>query len=260
MPKIAIVGLGWLGLPAALALKNDGHAVCGTCTSVEKQIVLQEQGVDNIVLDAALSNQLQAKDFFKECTHGLLNIPPSKISAESYEEACLSLIQLFPENCKIIFASSTGVYLDNSKTLRETEIKDEDFVANHPVRATELALQNVLGKRLSIIRFAGLIGPNRNPAKYFAGKRQIPNGLAPVNLIQLEDCITVIRALIERDFFGHILHACADEHPSKMDYYTRQCAELGLDLPEFIAEKQNWKIIDNCWTKTQLGIHFKHSF
>jgi len=44
----------------------------------------------------------------------------------------------------------------------------------------------------TVIRLAGLIGPGRNPARFFAGKTNIPNGNAPVNLIHLDDCIGFI--------------------------------------------------------------------
>lgn len=260
MEKVAIVGLGWMGFPLAEDLSKSGYQICGTCTSAEKQLALQEKGFDVLLFDAAKPAIEKAMPFFADTKYCFLNIPPSKTGENDYAQSCLAAIKLFPASCKFIFASSSGVYADRNKIISENELEESDFNANHPVREAELLLQNELKNRLTIIRFAGLYGKDRNPARYFAGKTNIPNGKTPVNLIHLEDCIALIKNVIEQDFFGKTLHACADNHPQKMDFYTHECQKQNLSPAHFVEELTSWKIIDNGWSKQQLGFSYKINF
>lgn len=90
------------------------------------------------------------------------------------------------------------------------------------------------------IRFGGLIGPERHPGRFFAGKQNIANGLAPVNLIHLDDALRVIETGIIHQQTG-ILNACAPSHPARNEFYSLAAQKAGLALPTFIAEMQSWK-------------------
>ena len=51
----------------------------------------------------------------------------------------------------------------------------------------------------TVIRFAGLFGYDRNPGRFLAGRKEVRNGEAPVNLIHRDDCINIIELVIEKN-------------------------------------------------------------
>lgn len=256
MSKIAVVGYGWLGLAFAKTMQEAGYVLCGTSTRFEKITEIKALGMEAIRLDVS---ELQTSPidpvFFTDVSHCLLNIPPSKTKGISYADACAGVVSLFPNTCKFVFAGTTGVYQDLNQVVTEGGPAG-DFMLDHPVFQAEKQLTQVLGKRLSIVRFAGLIGPGRNPARFFSGKKQVPNGAAPVNLIQQSDAVEIVKRIIEQDRFGEHFLACGDEHPEKQLFYCEACRLSGMELPEFLNEKMAFKIIDNSKSKKELGMQY----
>jgi len=78
-----------------------------------------------------------------------------------------------------------------------------------------------------------LYGGSRNPVRFLAGRKDLNNGTAPVNLIHREDCIGILKAIIGQDAFGYIFNAVIPQHPSKKEYYTKQAVTLGLEPPTY---------------------------
>jgi nucleoside-diphosphate-sugar epimerase len=146
---------------------------------------------------------------------------------------------LFPKQTQIIFTSSTGVYKESLEVVDEDSPCDE----NHQVRKAEISLITDFHDRLIIMRLAGLIGEKRHPINYFLNKSAIPNGLSPVNLIQLNDVINAFLAIIHSGKKAMIFNVCAPQNPSKMEYYGEIAQQkFGIQL-SFIAEGKG-KIID----------------
>jgi NAD dependent epimerase/dehydratase family enzyme len=102
---------------------------------------------------------------------------------------------------------------------------------------------------------AGLIGPNRHPAKFFAGRTAIANGNQPVNLIEQQDSIQIILNILSKNYWGEIVNACASEHPTRKDYYAESCRKFGFELPEFIEEGEG-KIVNNEKSIVELGMRY----
>jgi NAD dependent epimerase/dehydratase family enzyme len=86
------------------------------------------------------------------------------------------------------------------------------------------------------------------PGRFLSGKKDIPDGLSPVNLIHLEDCTGLLLTLIETGQEAKILNAVAPHHPTKRDFYTPAARNEGLPAPEFVAEKKSWKIVSSRYT------------
>src|SRR5690606_7502094 len=108
-----------------------------------------------------------------------------------------------------------------------------------------------------ILRLAGLIGPQRMPGRFFAGKTEIANGLAPVNLIHRDDAVRMIQCLIEDEQAAGIYNGCAPSHPAKADFYTLAAAKEKLKPPAFIHEKTAWKIISGARVESELGFRYQ---
>jgi nucleoside-diphosphate-sugar epimerase len=87
------------------------------------------------------------------------------------------------------------------------------------------------------LRFGGLIGEDRNPIRFLAGRNNIENPNAPINLIHQDDCIGILLKIIESNCWGETFNAVAPFHPSREDYYTQKAKEFQLELPIFAASK-----------------------
>ncbi len=260
MKNIAIVGLGWLGLPLAENLSSKGYIIKGTSTSDEKVNFLRSQGISAINLNFNQEiDEKSAQLFFKDSEICVITIPPSKCAFNSYRTQVLKIVSLFEKRCKFIFISSTSVYSDAVLIAQEDSKTITDFNFSAQLFLTEKSLSTLLCERLTILRFAGLVGPNRNPAKFLSGKENLPNGKSPVNLVHLEDCISFIKQVIRQNSWGEIFNVCASEHPSREEYYTANCIKNGLPAPNFSKENDDklQKIVSNEKGKTRLNFTYK---
>jgi nucleoside-diphosphate-sugar epimerase len=261
--KIAIIGFGWLGLPLGKSLLEKGHEIVGTTTTFSKIEMLENLGFSARLLD--LSEQLPQKlnSFFEKTEICILNFPPKRKNSEPniqfYGEQLLKAIQPFSDKTKFIFVSSTGIYPDSISIAKEDEFDRITFLKDNQLAYAEEVLHQKLADRLTIVRMAGLIGEDRQIAKYFAGKTEIPNGKSPVNLIHQKDCIGIISKIIETNFWGEIFNACASLHPSREEYYTFCCTELNLQKPTFAIETRPSfsKTVENSKSKEVLGYQYQ---
>jgi hypothetical protein len=116
------------------------------------------------------------------------------------------------------------------------------------------------------LRFGGLIGDDRHPIPFLAGKRNLENPKAPINLIHQVDCIGIILEILrtpevsgqnDKLVFGETFNAVAPFHPSREEYYTQKAIDFGLELPQFNLESPTFgKTILSSKIETVLGYTF----
>jgi nucleoside-diphosphate-sugar epimerase len=127
----------------------------------------------------------------------------------------------------------------------------------------EEALNELLGNRLVILRLAGLIGPGRHPGHFFAGKVNVPNPYAPVNLVHLDDVITVTSKIIDLKLESDVCNLCSEVHPERHQFYTRMTEEIGLVKPLFDWTQENVKmpkIVSSDKIRRLLKIRFQNPY
>jgi len=252
--KIGIVGCGWLGEPLAYSLLEKEYTIHGTSRDIHKIQTLEKKGIIMHHLD--LSYEHFDRDWLRHIDLIILNVPPSQLK-EAYTERNLAICSELPLDAKAIFISSTSVYSD------DLEIADENSPTlnqqgNAPfIIETERQLRNLLKDRLTIIRFAGLVGENRHPVKYMSGKSYC-SGNSPVNLIHQADCIGMIEKVILTDKFGETFNGCCSAHPTKADYYTAAAQALQILPPSFTNSTRVSKIISSIKMKDVLGYHLRY--
>lgn len=242
--KISILGCGWLGFPLAKSLVEKGWQVQGSTTTPQKLQVLQEAGIKPFLITLDAGPDLSNPAFF-DAGVLFINVPPSRKLAQSgYLDKMQSLLASIQNSTvrKVVFISSTSVYGDVCREVTE---------ADGPENPSELLQAEMLflsAKILqtTVVRFGGLFGQGRNPGKFFSDKNSIPNGLAPVNLIHLNDCLGLVEAVLKNQpkFQSAVYNAVAPSHPTKKEFYTKAILKLGFAAPEFVAEKTTWKIIN----------------
>lgn len=256
---VSVLGCGWFGLALAKKLILLGYQVKGSTTTPEKISALKSEKVEAFLINFT-SDQIDADPAFFNSDVLFICIPPKRNSPEltDYPDKIAAILKSVSHPVtQVVLISSTSVYGDENQTVNEYSETTPDTGSGKMVLAAEQLLKNNRPHHSSVIRFAGLIGPDRNPGRFFAGKTNIPNGLAPVNLIHQNDAVGIAVKLLESQAFGQIYNACAPEHPSRTDFYTHAARKTGLAIPEFIQEKNEWKLVESLNVPKYLDYRFQ---
>ena len=264
MKKISILGCGWLGLPLAKAILKKEFQVNGSTTSVEKLSLLEKEGINPFLVDIPVSldeGKLDHKDFSDSITTFLqgseiliIDIPPklrgdtAAAIEKTFVKKIANLIPFIEKSTveNVLFVSSTSVYGEGQLTVTESTKPQPDTESGKQLVETEQLLQNNTNFNTTSIRFGGLIGADRQPGKHLAGRENLENPDAVVNLIHQEDCIGIILKIIATNSWNETFNAVSSFHPIREKYYTQKAAELNLDLPKFDHSKpSSRKLIEN---------------
>ncbi|RNC88315.1 MAG: hypothetical protein ED556_03785 [Winogradskyella sp.] len=265
--NIGVIGCGWLGLPLAKKLISSGHNIKGTSTSLEKLEVLKQHGITPYLIQLSETSVLGDITSFLENTDTLVvNIPPGirKNPSKNHVAEIRQLLKHIDKSQanNILYISSTSVYSNKYPIETITEQTDLDATTNSGKQLIEIErlLKTNLNLNTTILRFSGLIDKNRHPGQFLSGRKNIPNGNAPINLIDKNDCIAIISELIKHDIWNEELNACYPYHPTKKNYYTNYCKDHNLKYPEFKTELfSKGKIIDSSKLAQLLDFEYKTS-
>jgi nucleoside-diphosphate-sugar epimerase len=272
MKTIAILGCGWLGLPLAKSLLSKGYEVKGSTTSESKLDVLKNTGILPFQIQLEEHQIIgNIEDFLKETNVLVIDIPPGlRRETSSYNEMTFvnkieKLIPYIEKSGiqKVLFVSSTSVYADSFPIVEITEETkpNPDTESGKQLAITERHLQSNPHFKTTIIRFGGLLGDDRHPITFLAGKTNVENPDAPVNLIQREDCIGIIEKIlnqVEYDIWGETFNAVAPQHPTRKAYYQKKAELFNLPLPTFAEHSESkGKMISSKKVETILGYSFQ---
>ena len=263
--EISILGCGWLGLPLAKKLIENGFSIKGSTTSEEKLTVLEENKIQPYLIaldeDKIIGN---TTDFLTESEILIIDIPPKLRGAQSenFVSKIKNLIIEIEKSAikKVLFISSTSVYGDLPIFSTALEVTEEsalnpDSEGGKQLLEVEQLLQSNPNFKTTVVRFGGLIGKDRHPIQFLAGRENIENPEAPINFIHQEDCIGIIEKLINKGLrqaqsdnwdWNETFNAVAPEHPTRADYYHKKALEMNLKVPTFVKDsKSKGKIISS---------------
>lgn len=276
MKQISILGCGWLGLPLAKALLKNGFSLKGSTTSMEKLSVLENSGIQPFLI--ALSEDKTTGNlsaFLENSKILIIDVPPKLRGSEkdpstaprkAFVRKIETLIPFIEKSSveNVLFISSTSVYGDDSSTAlnvtEETKMCPETE-SGKQLLETEQLLQSNPNFKTTILRFGGLIGEDRHPIRFLAGKTNLENPNAPINLIHQDDCIGIITAILCHtepvEVWNETFNAVTPFHPSRKEYYTQKAIDLNLALPEFNYETAvSGKTISSSKIEDVLGYTF----
>jgi nucleoside-diphosphate-sugar epimerase len=266
MTQISILGCGWLGLPLAKALLENDFAVKGSTTSVQKLSILENSGIQAFQIELSETKIQGEVDSFLENSKILIIDVPPKLRGSSTENFVSKIKNVIPfiekssvEN--VLFISSTSVYGEDNLVVTEESQLNPDTESGRQLVQTEQLLQSNSNFKTTVLRFGGLIGEDRHPIKFLAGRTNIENPNAPINLIHQEDCIGIITAILCHtepvEVWNETFNAVTPFHPSRKEYYTQKAIDLNLDLPEFNTENSCFgKTISSSKIEKVLGYSF----
>lgn len=255
MNKVSILGCGWLGYELAKHFIANDWQVKGSTTTPEKMELLTAIGVAPFLID--IFDQKNGKVDFFQTDILIFNIPPSQGGA-NLSEAVKAKESLFLQAKHMIMVSSTGVYGGAEGMVDELSALSPNTARGAVLVEIEQYFARLYKSKLTILRPSGLVGGARHPGKILAGRKNISNGDAPVNLIHREDVIAAIARIINLQAWGKEYNISADDHPVKREYYTWAAERMGLAKPEFLAGGEAGKIIDNAKIKKELKLNLKY--
>ena len=234
---ISILGSGWLGLPLVHHFTAVGNKVKASTTSENRRAELAAVGAEPFVFSIdTLPGDIQ--DFLR-ANILIINIPSKNVAG--FRDLVCEIEKSEIKN--VLFVSSTSVYQNINKTITES---DQDVFSDSPLLEIEDLLQSLGNKRVTIVRFGGLIGYSRHPGRFFRPGRVVQNPDAPVNLIHRDDCIGIISQVVEQKAWGEVFNCCADTHPTKREFYSRAVELAGGSPLEFgKPDSRSGKTISN---------------
>ncbi len=236
MKKVSIIGLGWLGEAAALLLQKQGYRVIGSSTRSEKVELLREKGLDAVHF--ALDPDPQGTDCSRLFDSDILvvTLPPRSRQGdgERYLQQLAALRELVSNSAvkQVLFISSTGIYPNANKEVpySEEEKISENTSGNAILYRAEALMGTLSTYDLTVLRMGGLMGEDRIPGTYFAGKEQVV-GHTRVNFIHQVDASGMIAWVIRQGLWNQTFNGVAPAHPLRREVYQHNANALGIPLP-----------------------------
>ena len=246
--QISILGCGWLGTPLAVTLLQEGFYIKGSTTSKSKLKTLKGLGIEPFLIDLASDKEIPL-EFLK--TDVLIIDIPHKVEKDF--EKLIAQVEKSRVG-QIIFISSTSVYPSLNS------IVDENTTTiRTPLRIVEELFEKNQHFQTTILRFGGLFGYDRQPGRFFRKRGFVPNPEGFVNLIHRDDCIAILKEIIDKNIQGEVLNACASDHPTRGAFYSKEIQKQGLsDIALGESDPISYKIVSNQKLKQLLSYQFKY--
>ncbi|MBD2766734.1 NAD(P)H-binding protein [Hymenobacter sp. BT664] len=262
---VLILGCGWLGMALARSLVAAGHRVLGTTTSPENLPALTAAGIEPYLLrlgaDFSTASDELLQQLLRIADVLVLNVPPRAAATGAYPNLLRPVHRAVAAagTPHVLFVSSTSVYPNEPRLMRETDAVSTRDAASDVLRAEGHFVPRYGQWKSTVVRLGGLIGPDRAPGRFLAGRRELAQGNAPVNLVHLTDVVGVLLAIIEHNAWGYTLNVCAEQHPLRRDFYPTAAQHLGLEPPTFKDEPGvSGKTIDSSLVRSILPYQFQH--
>ncbi len=261
---MAVVGCGWLGLPLARHLLARGHRVLGTTTTPEQLPPLARAGIEARLLQLGPAwEPAEEADFIAWLSQAsvlVINVPPRAAVAGGYPRLLRPLHRAVAAAGlrAVVFVSTTGVYPDEPRLMREADALSTRDAASDVLRTEGHFVPRHGQWQSTVLRLGGLFGPGRAPGRFLAGRRELPLGDAPVNLLHLTDAVGVLGTVVGRGIWGHTLNVCAQGHPPRREFYPAAARLLGLEPPTFLADSAGGKLIESSRLRAVVPYEFQH--
>lgn len=267
MKKVAIVGLGWLGMPLAMSLAMKGYEVVGSKTTPDGVDAARMCGINCFPLVFLPEMQCEAADLdvLLNVDALIITLPARRTveGSELYFQAVQQLVDsaLAHNVGRIIFTSSTSVYGDAIGTQRENSPLRPVTPSGRVLEELENWFHRLPNTSVDVLRLAGLVGADRHPGRFMAGKTDVQGGEQGVNLVHQDDVIQAIILLLGLPKGGHTYNLCAPVHTQKRHFYPVFARQLGLEEPQFAKTTENepgGKLIDGNLICKELGFEYQY--
>ena len=160
MKKVAVVGLGWLGMPLAMSLTARGWQVTGSKTTQDGVEAARMSGIEGypLRLEPELVCETDDLDALMDVDALVITLPARRSGPgeDFYLQAMQELVDsaLAYRIPRIIFTSSTSVYGDVQGTVKEGTARNPVTASGRVLKELEDWLHNLPGTSVDILRLA----------------------------------------------------------------------------------------------------------
>lgn len=254
--SVLIIGCGWLGKKLGAHLISNQKNVYGTTRSSSNFSTLNALAIKPVKLELPAVSLSDIR--LPNVDSIIISISPGRDKQRSkYPKIIGQLAQVLAGvNTQIIMYSSTSVYGNIKSEVSETDAKPDSNSSSVILAAEGILLNNI--PNAVILRLCGLYGEDRHPAKYMAGRKDIADGDAPVNLIHRDDVILATEEIIDAQVKDDIFNLCSGIHPSRSDVYTKIAERLELKKPMFSEGGEDEKVVSSKKFVDRFNFSFQH--
>jgi nucleoside-diphosphate-sugar epimerase len=275
--RVLIIGCGYVGVPLGAQLVRLGHEVFGVRRTDEAAPLLEGAGIQPLVADITRPDDLAKLpgpfDWVVNC------VSSSRGGVEDYRQVYLQgtrnlidWLSTAPPK-KFVYTSSTSVYgqTDGSPVKETSPTEPATETGRVLVDTEKLLLAAAQEKKFPavILRVAGIYGPDRGHLflQYLKNEARIEGqGERFINMIHLDDLVTVIIAALKNGRVGEIYNAVDDEPVAQIHFMRWLSETLGKWMPPFAEEGEarerkrgvTNKRVQNRRLKMELGCPFKY--
>ncbi|MEP9372108.1 SDR family oxidoreductase [Mesorhizobium sp. KR1-2] len=232
--KMVIFGAGYSGKAVGRAKPDAGIRIAGTTRSPEKFEALRQAGIEPLVFDGSLTDELVEE--LAETTHLLISIAPDEAGDPVLNAAREKILRGMPKLQWIGYLSTVGVYGDHGGAWVDETAECRPVSRRSVMRLKAeqewLALGVDSGLPVAVMRLSGIYGPGRNALV------NLTNGTAKrlikpdqvFNRIHGEDIAGAVWALARQDR-GGIFNVTDDEPAPPQDVVTYAAKLMGATPP-----------------------------
>jgi len=257
--RVSILGGGWLGLPLAQYLAAQGYMVQVSRTNAVGVEEVRELGLRAHEVNLAAETPLADGAFWQVPTM-LIAVPPQAGQPEAVQVAQYQRLakRLRASGVQhVLYVSSTSVYGEGNAEVTEATPLAPQKSGGQVVRALEQVLQQEATLQTTVLRFGGLIGYDRLPTDATAIQRRSRAADTPMNVIHRDDCVQIIHQIVRQGAWDKVFNACADEHPTRREYYAAAAAARGFTLPDMgPVQHLPYKVVNSDKLKATLNYRF----
>jgi nucleoside-diphosphate-sugar epimerase len=275
--RVLIVGCGYVGVPLGAQLVQQGHEVFGLRRTAPADASLKAAGIQPLVADITQPGDLAKLpgpfDWVVNC------VASNRGGVEEYRQVylqgsrnLLDWLAASPPK-KFVYTSSTSVYgQTDASAVKETSPTEPSSETSRILVETEKLFLAAAQERkfpAVILRVAGIYGPDRGHLflKYLKNEARIEGqGERLINMIHLDDLVTVVIAALKSARPGEIYNAVDDEPVAQIHFLRWLSETLGKWMPPATEETENAdrkrgvtnKKVQNRKLKMELGCQFKY--
>ena len=235
MTKRLIIGCGYLGRRVAATWVADGHQVFALTRSRQHAEDFRQAGIQPLMGDVMSADSLPD---FPDVEQVLYAVGFDRNSGHSigdvYVQGVKNISEALPDSVKqVVYISSTGVYgqTDGSWVNEQSATQPTRPGGIACLEAEQILQQGRLGERTTVLRLAGIYGPNRVP-RLEQIKRGEPLSVPQdgwLNLIHVDDAVTIVNTIFTQQP-KHSCYLVSDGTPVNRSVYLAEIAAI-LDAP-----------------------------
>lgn len=224
---VAILGLGWLGLPLAWQLHQHGVRIRAARRTPDQTLPFAVTACD--------IGRSDCDDWlaWADCPVWLCLLPPS--GSPDYV-AGIERWLAAARHCgvkHVLYSSSISVYgQQRGRCTEHTPIAPASDNAAKVAAVEALFASSDIPHR-DVLRLGGLYGAQRHPIHTLLRRTRNPGAAQPTNMLSQTEAVAALLLAITRPQGWRLRNIVSPQHPTKRAFYTAEAQRLRVPAPDF---------------------------